>query len=344
MRSVFDAITDVEGLRVGHYTDREAATGCTVVLCAPGTEAGVDVRGSAPATRETDLLEPTRLVHEVNAVLLSGGSAFGLDAATGVVRFLEERGLGFDVGVAKVPIVPAASLFDLMIGRADVRPNAESGYQACLAATDGPVDEGSVGAGTGCTVGKLLGPKFAVKAGLGTASEKLGKGIVVGALVAVNAFGDIVDPENSKIIAGTRKPIVGGFVNTAQQMKTNLGQTLMGFTSTTIAVVATNAFLNKAQCTKVAQMAHDGLALAIRPVHTMVDGDAVFALATCQAKPPFAKLLRNAEDAGQLRRFWADDADVTIIGTATAQVLARAVVRAAERATSLAGVPAASDL
>lgn len=341
---MFNAITDVAGIKVGHYTDKEAATGCTVILCEGPTPCGVDVRGSAPATRETDLLDPTCLVHEVNAIVLSGGSAFGLDAASGVVRYLEERGHGFDAGVAKVPIVPAASLFDLAIGRADVRPTAEDGYRACLAAAGGPVDEGSVGAGTGCTVGKLLGVTSWVKAGLGTASQAIGKGIVVGAIVAVNAFGDIVDPESGKIVAGTRKPVIGGFLNTAKQMGTGIGQAIMGFTNTTIAVVATNAYLNKAQCTKVAQMAHDGMALAIRPVHTMIDGDAVFALATCKARPPFAKILRDTDYADSQRRFWADDADTTIIGTVAAQVLARAIVRAARQATGLRGVPAAAEL
>ena len=341
---MFDAITDVAGIMVGHYTDPEAATGCTVILCEGPTPCGVDVRGSAPATRETDLLDPTCLVHEVNAVLLSGGSAFGLDAASGVVRYLEEHGQGFDTGVARVPIVPAASLFDLAIGRADVRPTAEDGYKSCQAAASGPVAEGSVGAGTGCTVGKLLGTKAWVKSGLGTASEAIGKGIVVGAIVAVNAFGDIVDPESGKIIAGTRRPIIGGFLNTAKQMGTSIGQTLMGFSNTTIAVVATNAYLNKAQCTKVAQMAHDGLAVAIRPVHTMVDGDAVFALATCKARPPFAKLLRDPNNVDALRRLRADDADTSIIGPEAGRVLARAVVRAARQATSLHGVPAVGDL
>jgi L-aminopeptidase/D-esterase-like protein len=317
-------ITDVKGIKVGHYTDLAAATGCTVILCEQGASAGVDVRGSAPGTRETALLNPVCLVDQVHAILLSGGSAFGLNAATGVVRYLEERGFGFDVAVARVPIVPAAVLFDLTIGRADVRPDAEAGYQACLAATSGPVVEGTVGAGTGATVGKILSPKFATKGGIGTASQKLGRGIVVGAIVAVNAFGDVVAPATNKIIAGARKPVLGGFADSIQQMKGWVGQAAMAITNTTIGVVATNAYLNKAQATKVAQMAHDGLAMAIRPVHTMLDGDTVFALAT--GKPQ------------------KNTADVTVIGAIAADIMAQAVVRAVQRATGLGGIPAASEL
>ena len=323
-----NSITDVAGIKVGHWTDIEAPTGCTVILCGEGATGGVDVRGSAPGTRETDLLRPINLVQEVHAVLLAGGSVYGLDAACGVVRWLEERKIGFDLGldVGVVPIVPAAVLFDLDIGRADVRPNAEAGYAACQAATDGPVAEGSVGAGTGATVGKLLGPKFATKSGLGTASLKIGRGIVVGALVAVNAFGDVVDPNSGQIVAGTRKPVVGGWADTVKVMQGNLDQTILAFPqNTTLGVVATNAVLTKEQVNKVAQMAHDGLAMAIRPIHTMFDGDTIFALATGKAKE-------------------APQGDPTIIGTAAAQVMAQAVLRAARQATGLAGVPAAADL
>ena len=320
-------ITDVAGIKVGHYTDREAATGCTVVLCEGGAVGGVDVRGSAPGTRETDLLHPLRLVQEVHAVLLTGGSAYGLDAATGVMRYLEEKGVGFDVGVGVVPIVPAAVLFDLTVGHADVRPDAEAGYQACQSASDGPVTEGCVGAGTGATVGKLLGPKFATKSGLGAASQKIGKGIVVGAIVAVNAFGDVVHPRTGEILAGTRKPVVGGFLNTVERMKGNLGQTILGFAQhTTIAVVATNAYLTKEGTNKVAQMAHDGLARTIRPVHTMFDGDTVFALAT--GKPP-------KKGGG---------ADPSVVGAIAAEVLAQAVIRAVTQAESLHGLPTCRDL
>ncbi len=321
-----DGMTDVTGIRVGHYTDREGITGCTVVLCEGGAVGGVDVRGSAPGTRETDLLRPMNLVQEVHAVLLTGGSAYGLDAAAGVMRWLEERGVGFDVGVGVVPIVPAAVLFDLALGDPQARPDAEAGYQACQAAADGPVPEGSVGAGTGATVGKLLSPKFAVKSGLGTASVKIGKGIVVGAIAAVNSFGDVVDPDSGAILAGTRKPVVGGFVNTARRMQGDLGQTILSLANTTLAVVATDACLTKEGVNKVAQMAHDGLARVIRPVHTMFDGDTIFALSTGKSsKKP-------------------READVSVIGTAAADVLARAVVRAVQRAESLGGLPAAGDL
>jgi len=321
-----NAITDVKGIKVGHYTDREGVTGCTVVLCEGGAVGGVDVRGSAPGTRETDLMRPVNLVQEVHAVLLTGGSAYGLDAASGVMRWLEERGVGFDVGVGVVPIVPAAVLLDLTIGDPKARPDAGAGYQACQSATDGLVAEGSVGAGTGATVGKLLGPKFATKCGLGTASVKIGKGIVVGALVAVNALGDVVDPDGGAILAGTRKPVVGGFLNTARRMQGDLGQTILGLANTTLAVVATDAYLTKEGANKVAQMAHDGLARSIRPVHTMFDGDTVFALAT--DKPP--------------KR--GKGADPSVVGTAAAEMLAQAVVRAAQQAKSLGGVPAACDL
>lgn len=321
-----NAITDVAGLKVGHWTNKEAATGCTVILAVAGATAGIDVRGSAPGTRETDLLRPMNLVQQVHAILLTGGSAYGLDAATGVMRWLEERRIGFDVGVAVVPIVPAAVLFDLTIGSAAVRPGAEAGYAACQAAAGGPVAEGSVGAGTGATVGKLLGPKLATKCGLGTASVTIDRGIVVGALVAVNAFGDVVDDHTGEIIAGTRRP-EGGFLNTAEALKGDLAHTNLAFANTTLAVVATNAALTKEQANKVAQMAHDGLAMSIRPIHTMFDGDTVFCLAT-----------------GSLDAAPAQPAMVSVIGAVAAQVLAAAVLRAARQAESLDGIPAARDL
>lgn len=328
-----NGITDVEGIKVGHYTDREGITGCTVVLCKGGAMGGVDVRGSSPGTRETDLMRPVNRVQEVHAVLLTGGSAYGLDAASGVMRWLEERGVGFEVGVGVVPIVPAAVLFDLTIGDPNARPGVEAGYQACQSATDGPVAEGSVGAGTGATVGKLLGPKLVTKSGLGMASVRIGKGIVVGAIVAVNAFGDVVDPDTGMILAGTRKPVDGGFVNTVKQMQGNLDQAILGFANTTLAVVATDAYLTKEAANKVAQMAHDGLARSIRPVHTMFDGDTVFALAT--GKPP-----KPVEGS----RSGTDPSLPSVIGTVAAEVLAQAVVRAVLMAESLGGVPAARDL
>ncbi len=321
-----NAITDVQGIKVGHYTDTTGITGCTVVLCESGAVGGVDVRGSAPGTRETDLLRPVNLVQEVHAVLLTGGSAFGLDAAGGVMRWLEERHIGFNVGVGVVPIVPAAVLFDLTIGDPKARPDAQAGYLACQEASAGPVAEGSVGAGTGATVGKLLGPKFATKSGLGTSSMRIGKGYVVGAIAAVNAFGDVVDADTGEIIAGTRRPVVGGFLDTFRQMQGNLGQTVLSFANTTLVVVATDAYLTKEGANKVAQMAHDGLARVIRPVHTMLDGDTVFALAT--GKPP--------------KR--GSGADPSVIGAAAVEVVAQAVMRAVRQAEPLGGIPAARDL
>jgi L-aminopeptidase/D-esterase-like protein len=305
-----NAITDVPGIRVGHVTNLEALTGCTVVLCPKdGAVGGVDQRGGAPGTRETDLLRPMHLVERVHAVLLAGGSAFGLDAATGVVRWLEERGIGFDARAAKVPIVPAAILFDLDVGDASVRPDAAMGYAACeAAAADGPVAEGRVGAGTGCTVGKVLGPGRASPSGLGTASVDLGGGLVVGAIVAVNAFGDVVDPRSGEILAGAR-PLRGeGFADSLATMKSFVGKTILRFaggSDTVIGVVATNAKLSKEETNKVAQMAHDGLARTIRPAHTMFDGDTLFALATGQKK-----------------------ADANLIGGYAAEVVAEAILRA----------------
>lgn len=260
-------------------------TGCTVVLAMQGAVAGVDVRGAAPATRETDLLRPGMLVERVHAILLTGGSAFGLAAADGVMRYLEERGIGFDAGVARVPIVPAAALFDLGVGRADVRPTAEMGYRACQVATDGPVQEGAVGAGTGATVGHLLGPDGAMRGGIGTAALRLPGDVVVGALAAVNAFGDIRDEATGAILAGARTPS-GEFVDTARAFlegKDELGFARFMSTNTTLAVVATNAALTKAEATRLAQLAQDGFARVITPAHTMVDGDIVFALCTGDA-------------------------------------------------------------
>jgi len=252
------SITDVPGIRVGHYTDGKAATGCTVILCEAGATGGVEVRGAAPGTRETDLLRPLHLVEQVHAVLLSGGSAFGLDAAAGVMRYLEERGCGFDTQVARVPIVPAAILFDLALGDPTVRPDAEAGYRACLAATAGPVEEGSVGAGTGATVGKLLGLRCAMKGGLGTASLTIPGGIVVAAIVAVNALGDVLDWRTGEILAGARRTD-GGFLDSVQAIKGGAAQgATPAFGNTTLGVVATNAALSKEEANKVAQLACDG--------------------------------------------------------------------------------------
>jgi L-aminopeptidase/D-esterase-like protein len=319
---MFNAITDVENILVGHYTDLKNATGCTVILCPPeGAIGGVDVRGPAPATRETDLLKPSHLVNTVNAILLTGGSAFGLDAAGGVARYLEEKNIGYDTRVARVPIVPAAAIFDLAIGNSQVRPDANAGYQACVAATSGVIAEGTVGAGTGAAVGHLLGAKQATKGGLGTASQKISNGIVVGAIIVVNPFGDVVDPRTGEILAGTRKPIVGGWLNSGNALKNGVAQTMLGRTNTTIGVIATNAALTKEEVNLVAMMAHDGLARVIRPAHALFDGDALFALS-----------------AGKIK------GDVSAIGHTASEVVAQAIVNAVNAATGLDGIPARKDL
>ncbi len=315
------SIVDIPGIRVGHWTDLEAATGCTVVLCEAGAVAGVDVRGAAPGTRETDLLRPDNLVERVHAVVLSGGSAFGLAAADGVMRYLAERGIGYDTGVARVPIIPAAILIARGLGRADAWPDAEAGYAACLAAAGGPVAEGNVGAGTGATVGKLLGLKWATKAGLGTSSLRIGQGVIVGALVAVNALGDVVNPATGAILAGTRRPDGPGFADSVRLLQGNLTHRPPGLTNTTIGVVATNARLTKAQISVVARMAQAGIARTIRPAHTLLDGDALFALS-----------------------FGDVPGDVTAVGSAAAEAVAMAVVRAVQAAETLLGVPASRDL
>ena len=299
------AVTDVPGLRVGHAHDEAARTGCTVVLCADeGAVAGVDVRGAAPGTRETDLLAPENLVERVHAILLTGGSVFGLDAACGVVRWLEARGVGFDTGVARVPVVPAAVIFDLAEGDARVRPDATMGYEACERAAVRATEEGRVGAGAGATVGKALGITMASAGGIGMASTKLASDVTVGVLVVVNAFGDIVDPSSGRILAGARSPR-GGWLDTQQLLESGPPTSpLSVMQNTTLAVVATDAALTKAQARKVAAMAHDGLARAIKPIHTMFDGDTIFALS-----------------AGDLQ------ADVTTVGAVAAEAVARAVVR-----------------
>ncbi|MCU1225170.1 MAG: peptidase DmpA [Edaphobacter sp.] len=320
------SITDVPGLKVGHYTLTERPTGCTVLICEAGATAGVDVRGSAPGTRETDLLSPTNSVQQVQAILLSGGSAYGLDAASGVVRYLEEHNLGYKIGeIGVVPIVPAAILMDLGVGNFKIRPNADAGYKACLAASTGPVAEGNVGAGAGATIGKMFGPKFAMKSGLGTASVRIGDtGIVVGALVAVNAVGDVVRPETGKVVAGARSEDGKGFRDSMAAIMHGYRVVVQNAANTTIGVVATNAPFTKTQMAKIAQMAHDGYARAINPVHTMGDGDTIFSMSTGTAKVK---------------------ADVTTIGAIAATVMARAIVRAAMQATSLPdlGLPAYRD-
>ncbi len=322
MAELNDALTDVPGLLVGHAHDEDAITGCTVILCPDGATAGFDQRGGAPGTRETDLLRPMRLVQKVHAVLLTGGSAYGLDAAGGVMRYLEERRIGFDVRVAKVPIVPAAVIFDLDIGRVDVRPDAAMGYAACEAASDDNAEQGCVGAGIGAKVGGLFGVGYTTKSGLGTSSVALGEGVVVAALMVVNAFGDVVDGQG-RILAGARKPPEGDeFADTLKAVKSLVGQRLKYFSAhTVIGVVATNVALTKEEANKVAQMAHDGVARAIRPAHTMLDGDTIFALSLGDKV-----------------------ADVSLVGAYAAEVTTRAVINAVLKARPMGGLPTASSV
>lgn len=337
---MYHAITDVPGLKVGHATDKEALTGCTVVLCEAGAQGGVEVRGGAAGTQGTDTLRVFNFVQEVHAIVLTGGSAFGLACLAGVMQVLEERGIGFDVGVTKVPIVAGAVIFDLGIGDGHVRPDLSMGRAACEQATGGPVAQGNVGAGTGATVGKLFGLAGAMKGGLGTASLSLAEGVVVGALAVVNAFGDVVDPRTGQILAGARDPQTGCLADTAAHLKQ--GFTSPGFArpavvaspraggaessplgvleSTTLGVVATNARLTKMETNKMAQVAHNGLARTLRPVHTFFDGDTVFALATGER-----------------------EGDANAIAWAASEALAEAVVQAVKAAQTVGGVLAWRD-
>ncbi len=301
-----NTITAINGFKVGHATDEKARTGCTVILCEPGAVAGVDVRGSAPGTRETDAIRPGGLVEKAHAVLLTGGSGFGLDAAGGVVQFLEERGVGFPAGPVRVPIVPSAVIFDLGVGDPKVRPDREMGYRACVNATNAQVPMGQIGAGTGATVGKGPGLQPS-NGGVGSACRVLKSGLMVGAIVIVNAVGNIVDPTTGKIIAGAKDPELGEFVNITERLSEprKNDQFQVPNTNTTIGVVATNAALSPTEITKVAQMAHDGLARTIRPVHTMFDGDTIFALS-----------------------MGTHGAPVNTVGIIAAEVMAEAVCRA----------------
>lgn len=314
------SITDIQGLRVGHHTDARRPTGCTVVLCEPAAACGVDVRGAAPGTRETDLLAPGNLVDKVHAIVLAGGSAFGLDAASGVMRWLDEHGRGFTVGPARVPIVPAAVLFDLWLGDSRIRPDAAAGYAACEAAGELAPAQGSVGAGAGATVGKLFGIGHAMKGGIGSASIEV-HGVRVAALVAVNAVGDVIDPATTRVVAGSRQ--VDG--RTPRRVTAALARGLMppdivAGSNTTIGIVATDATLDKAQCTRLATAAHDGLARCIDPVHTASDGDTLFALATGRAT------------GGR-------SLPLTVLGALAAEVTTRAVLNAVRAATGVREPP-----
>lgn len=322
-----NSITDVPGILVGQVQDLEAMTGCTVVLCKQGAVGGIDQRGGAPGTRETDLLHPMHLVEKIHAVVLTGGSAFGLDAASGVMRWLDENKIGFRTAETKVPIVCAAVIYDLGLGNSKIRPTSEMGYKACQASAGNPPNQGNFGAGTGATVGKVFGMRQAMKSGIGTASCEIGGGVSVGALFVANAFGDVVDPETNSIIAGARSVLHDNrhpyFADTLSQMKSFLGRQVVNIASaqnTVIGVVATNAKLSKEEVNKVAQMAQDGIARTIRPAHTMFDGDTIFALSTGQ-KP----------------------GNVNVIGAYAAEMTVQAILSAVKLATSFSTIPSASE-
>ncbi len=314
-------ITDIEGIKIGHAQDLDAATGCTVVIGEAGVTAGVDVRGGAPGTRETDLLNPVNLVEQIHAVVMAGGSSFGLDSASGVMQYLEEKGVGLDVFVTKVPIVCGAVLFDLTIGDHRVRPDKEMGYQACLNADDTECEEGSVGAGTGATVGKILGMERCMKSGLGTYCIQTGD-LKIGAIVAVNCLGDVIDPKTGEILAGVLDENKERFLNSEEIMiKEFSGRKIEFSGNTTIGVIVTNAKLTKSEANKVASMAHNGYGRTMRPAHTMFDGDTIFAVATGRV-----------------------DTDVSVAGLLAARIMEQAVVKAVKRATPLCGLKCHSEL
>ncbi len=327
-RATDPGLTAVDGLLVGHHVRSERPTGCTVVLAPEGAVAGVEQRGGAPGTRELGLLDPTNTVQEVHAIVLSGGSAFGLDAASGAVRYLEEKGIGFDVGVARVPIVVGAILFDLGVGgSASIRPDAACGHAAAKAASAGPVAQGNAGAGAGATVGKWLGRDHAMKGGLGSASIITADGLTVAALVAVNAVGDVIDPRAGRVVAGVRANDGRTLLDARTLLHEAPGELATAQSqaaqNTTIGIVATNAKLDKAQATKFAQMSEDGFARAINPAHTPGDGDTLFSLATGR---------------------WTGAADLRRIGALGAEVVSEAILRAVEAAESLPGLPSATEL
>ena len=322
------SITRVAGIEVGHFTDTRRPTGCTVVMAREGAVAGVDVRGAAPGTRETDLLHPSNLVDKVHAIMLAGGSAWGLEAATGAVRWLEERGVGLDVAVGRLPIVPAAVLFDLLVGDMRIRPDAAAGYAACAAASGADPAEGNVGAGAGAVVGKVFGIQHAMKGGVGTASVTV-DGVTVGALIACNALGDVIDPDTAQVMAGARTDDGRALRDTRRALlRGQPPQPLLAGTNTTIGVVATDAILTKAQAHRLAIAAHDGLARSINPVHTMSDGDTLFSLGTGRA----------GKSLGMM-----------VLATMAAEATARATVRAVQAARSVTTadglyLPAMADL
>lgn len=318
---MLNSITDVKGIKVGHASDFKGYTGCTVILCEDGATCGIDIRGSASGTRQVDALGINHIVEHVHAILLSGGSSFGLDAATGVSRYLEEKWVGFDVGPTKIPIVPTAVIFDILFGDPKARPTLELGYEACMNAGD-TVEEGSVGVGTGAAVGKIFELSRAMKGGVGTSSVVMPDGLVVASLVVVNAFGDIIDNVTGKIIAGARvAPDSLEFANTVESIKKGAVKKQFGLVNTTLGVVATNAKFNKKEITKVAQIAQGGLIKTINPVHTTFDGDLVFALAT-----------------------GVYEADINLVGVLGEFVIAEAIKRAVKKADGFGIVPAFRDI
>lgn len=321
------SIADVAGLEIGHFTDSRRPTGCTVVIARNGAIAGVDVRGAAPGTRETDLLGPTNLVDNVHAIVLAGGSAWGLEAATGVVRWLEQQGIGMQVGPACLPLVPAAVLFDLLVGDSSVRPDAEAGFRACQAATRDAPAQGNVGAGAGAAVGKIFGIERAMKGGIGTASLTV-EGVTVAALIACNAVGDVIDPDTAKVICGARTVDGLHLLDSRRALLAgHAPRPLLAGTNTTIGVIATDAVITRVQATRLAQMGHDGLARSINPVHTMFDGDTLFSLGTGA----------SGRSLGMMA-----------LGTLAAEVTAMAVVRAVRAARGITvgslHLPAMADL
>jgi L-aminopeptidase/D-esterase-like protein len=331
MASKVNSITDVPGILVGHSQNRKALTGCTVILFEAGATGGVDQRGGAPGTRETDALRPMHLVECVHAIILAGGSAFGLDAATGVMKYLEEKGIGYETPAANVPIVAGAILYDLAIGSADIRPDAEMGYQCCENAKETPPKQGNFGAGIGASIGKILGMDYAMKSGIGMSSIEISDGLIVGAIVAVNALGDVIDPKGGSIIAGARSPSYDHskntrkFADTLEIMRRMADKQPLAFSvkqNTVIGVIATNAKLNKEEANIVAQMAQNGLAITIRPTHTMLDGDTLFTMAT---------------------NGYEKEVDVNVIGAFSVKVVSEAILNAVKYSQPLGGLPSASS-
>ena len=322
-RAANSTLTAVPGIAVGHYTLSERPTGCTVIIVERGAAAGVDVRGAAPATSETDLLTPEKMVQAIYGISLSGGSTFGLESRGGVLKYLEEKKIGILYGGMHIPIVPAAAIFDLPVGDARIRPGADCGYRAALAATTNPVQEGSVGAGAGATLGKYLGMSRAMRSGVGSAAITTSDGTIVAALVVANPLGDVIDPSTGKTVAGVRKEQGGGFEDVRTLIRSGAARPAPGGGNTTLGVVATNATLNKAQASLLAQLAGDGVVRAVWPIHTVADGATVVALAT-GTKP--------------------GDPDMIRLGALAADVMATAVVRAATQATGLPNLPAVRDL